>query len=91
MKHVCVAARIVDNAKPDGANMSILASEGDKVSDDSGRNPCESLHISAAYPGAGTSLAHGVVIRLDRILDTLCGRCLALSQTRDSASRVSLC
>jgi hypothetical protein len=43
MKHVCVAARIVDNAKPDGANMSILASEGDKVSDDSGRNPCETL------------------------------------------------
>jgi hypothetical protein len=51
MKHVCVAARIVDNAKPDGANMSILASEGDKVSDDSGRNPSEDLEISAAYPG----------------------------------------
>jgi hypothetical protein len=91
MKHVCVATRIVDDAKADGAKVSTLAPEADKVSDDSGRNPGAGLEISMGYPEAGTSLAHGVVICLDRILDTLRGRCLALSQTRDSASRVSCC
>jgi hypothetical protein len=39
MKHVCVATRIVADAKADGANVSTLAPEADKVSDDSGRNP----------------------------------------------------
>jgi len=91
MKHVCVATRIVDDAKADGGCMPILPLEADKVSDDSDRNPGESLEISTVYPGAVTSLAHGVVICLDRILDTLRGRCLALSKTRDSASRVSFC
>jgi hypothetical protein len=51
MKHVCVATRIVDEAKADGANVSTLALEADKVSDDSGRNPGGSLEISTDYPG----------------------------------------
>jgi hypothetical protein len=43
MKHVCVATRIVDGAKADGAKVSTLAPEADKVSDDSGRNPGQGL------------------------------------------------
>jgi hypothetical protein len=81
LKHVCVAARIGDGEAPGEANTSGIRKTSNEASADSGYNPL----------GLARVLAHGVVesplLRMTKPQDFL----LALSQNRDSASRVLSC
>jgi len=58
---------------------------------DFGRNPGTGIGISNDNPGLARVLAQGIVARLAHIPDRGGGSLRALSQNRDSASRVSLC
>src|SRR5258705_13959287 len=81
MTHVCVAVRIGDGKAPGEGNSHSIAKTSNEASADSDCNPF----------GLARVLAHGVVesplLRMTKPRDFL----LALSQNRDSASRVSLC
>jgi hypothetical protein len=81
MKHVCVAARIGDGKAPGEGNSRSIAKTSNAASADSGCNP----------KGLARVLAHGIVesplLRMTKLRAFL----RALSQNRDSASRVSLC
>jgi hypothetical protein len=81
MKHVCVAARIGDGKAPGEANIQYIRKTSNAASADSGCNPL----------GLARVLAHGIVA--SHLLRMTKPRVLlrALSQNRDSASRVSLC
>ena len=82
MKHVCVAARIGDGEALDAGNIeTLLASRATR--------PAPIL--AATLLGLARVLAHGIVAPLANIRDIGCGKLRALSQNRDSASRVSLC
>ena len=81
MKHVCVAARTADTAKGGAADIRYISKPPDKGSGRSGSNP----------KGWHEFSPKGCVAPLDRILDMLVVALLALSENRDSASRVSLC
>jgi hypothetical protein len=81
MKHVCVAARIGDGEALGAANIGNIRKTSNDASADSGSNP----------KGLARVLAHGIVesplLRMTKPRAFL----RALSQNRDSASRVSLC
>jgi hypothetical protein len=81
MKHVCVASQNWDDAKGGVAHIANMGKSPDKVSHDSGRNPS----------GWHEFWPNGFVAPLVNIRDIHCGSLRALSQNRDSASRVSLC
>jgi len=68
-----------------------MAKPADKVSADFGRNPGTDICIPTVSQGLARVLAHGIVARLANIAYMGCGSLRALSQNRDSASRVSLC
>jgi hypothetical protein len=81
MKHVCVAARIGDGEALDAGNIQNIGQSSNAASADPGCNP----------KGLARVLAHGIVA--SHLLRMTKPRVLlrALSQNRDSASRVSLC
>src|SRR5688572_7925009 len=81
MKHVCVAARTVDNAKDDEADIANISKESDKVS---GRFWLQPFGLARLF-------AHLCVVLLGHILDMAVVALLDLSENRDSASRVSWC
>ena len=81
MKHVCVAARTVDNAKRREADIENISKRRDKVSGRSGCNP-KGWHDFSPICCVGL---------LGHILDMAVVALLDLSENRDSASRVSLC
>src|SRR5687767_9348275 len=80
-KHACVAARIGDDAKRGAANMSILASRATKSAPVLAATPC----------GLARVLAHGFVPSPLLSRSKRRALLLALSQNRDSASRVLPC
>jgi hypothetical protein len=53
--------------------------------------PAQASENATPIQGLARILAHGFVARLANIPDIGCGSLRALSQNRDSASRVSLC
>ena len=81
MKHACVAARIGDGKAPGEGNSSFYCQDEQRGQRRFWLQPF----------GLARVLAHGVVesplLRMTKLQDFL----LALSQNRDSASRVSLC
>ena len=81
VKHVCVVARIGEGKAPGEGNGHSIAKTSNAAIADSGCNPF----------GLARVLAHSVVesplLRMTKPQDFL----LALSQNRDSASRVSPC
>jgi len=81
MKHVCVAARIGDGKAPGEGNSRSIAKTSNEASADSGCNP------SGWHEFWPMALSKGPLLRMTKPQDFL----LALSQNRDSASRVSLC
>ena len=81
MKHVCVAARIGDGKAPGEGNSRSIAKTSNAASADSGCNP------SGWHEFWPMALSKGPLLRMTKPQDFL----LALSQNRDSASRVSLC
>jgi len=84
-------AKIGDDAKDGAGHIANMAKPADKVSADFSRNPGDDIGIFKDFQGLARLLAHGVVATLVNIRDINCGSLLALSQNRDSASRVSLC
>jgi hypothetical protein len=81
MKHVCVAARIGDSKAPGEGNSRSIAKTSNADSADSGCNP------SGWHEFWPMALSKGPLLRVTKPRDFL----LALSQNRDSASRVSSC
>ncbi len=81
MKLVCVAARKVDNAKGGAADIANISKPPDKLSGRFWLQP----------EGLARLFAQLRVALLDHILDMAVVALLALSENRDSASRVSLC
>ena len=81
MKHVCVAARIGEGKAPGEANTQCMRKTSNAAIADSGCNP------SGWHEFWPTALSKGPLLRMTKRRDFL----LALSQNRDSASRVSLC
>src|SRR4029079_1546596 len=81
MKHVCVAARIGDSKAPGEGNSRSIAKTSNADSADSGSNP------SGWHEFWPMALSKGPLLRMTKPQDFL----LALSQNRDSASRVSSC
>ena len=79
MKHVCVAARIGDSKAPGKANTLRIRKTSNEASADSGCNP------SGWHEFWPMALSKGPLLRMTKPQDFL----LALSQNRDSASRVS--
>jgi hypothetical protein len=53
--------------------------------------PAQAVEYPMTLQGLARLLAHGVVARLANIAYMGCGSLRALSQNRDSTSRVSLC
>ena len=80
-----------DDAKDGAGYIEYMAKPADKISADFGRNPGTGIWKSNGNSGAVTILAHGFVAPLAHIPDRGGGSLRALSQNRDSASRVSLC
>src|SRR3954465_10760558 len=81
MKHVCVAARIGEGKAPGEGNSHSIAKTSNAAIADSGCNP------SGWHEFWHMALSKGPLLRMTKPQDFL----LALSQNRDSASRVSLC
>jgi len=84
-------AKIGDDAKDGAGHIAYMAKLADKVSADFGRNPGADIGLSKEYLGLARVLAHGFVARLANIAYMGGGSLRALSQNRDSASRVSSC
>jgi hypothetical protein len=92
MKHDCVAARIGNDKAHGAVNIANIHQPGNDGSADPGCNPTGHVSSYQHLPlGLARVLAHGVVPPLAHILDMRCGPLLALSQNRDSATRISLC
>ncbi len=81
MKHVCVAARIGEGKAPGEANTQCIGKTSNAAIADSGCNP------SGWHEFWPMALSKSPLLRLTKPRDFL----LALSQNRDSASRVSGC
>ena len=81
MKHVCVAARTVDNAKRGEADIANISKPRDKVSGRFWQQP----------EGLARLFAQLCVMLLGHIRDMAVVALLDLSENRDSASRASLC
>jgi len=81
MKHVCVAARIGDGKAPGEANTQCIGKTSNAAIADSGCNP------SGWHEFWPMALSKSPLLRMTKPRDFL----LALSQNRDSASRVSGC
>ncbi len=79
MKHVCVAARIGEDKAPGEGNSYSIAKTSNAVIADSGCNP------SGGHEFWPMALSKSPLLRMTKPRDFL----LALSQNRDSASRVS--
>src|SRR6187401_514982 len=79
MKHVCVAARIGEGKAPGEGNSRSIAKTSNAASADSGCNP------SGWHEFWPMALSKGPLLRMTKPQDFL----LALSENRDSASRVS--
>ena len=81
MKHVCVAARIGEGKAPGEGNSYSIAKTSNAAIADSGCNP------SGWHEFWPMAVSKDPLLRMTKPQDFL----LALSQNRDSASRVSLC
>jgi len=82
-------AKIGDDAKDGAGHIEHMAKPADKVSADFGRNPAQASEYPMTTQGLARVLAHSFVAPLANIPDIGCGSLRALSQNRDSASRVS--
>jgi len=80
-KHVCVAARIGEGKAPGEANTLCIGKTSNAAIADSGCNP------SGWHEFWPMALSKGPLLRMTKPRDFL----LALSQNRDSASRVLPC
>src|SRR3982751_1542569 len=81
MKHVCVAARIGEGKAPGEGNSRSIAKTSNAAIADSGCNP------SGWHEFWPMAVSKDPLLRMTKLRAFL----LALSQNRDSASRVSLC
>ena len=81
VKHVCVAARIGEDKAPGEDNSRSIVKTSNAAIADSGCNP------SGWHEFWPMALSKGPLLRMTKPKAFL----LALSQNRDSASRVSLC
>src|SRR5688500_12372383 len=98
MKHVCVAARTVDNAKRREADIQNISKRRDKVSGRSGCNP-KGWHEFSPICCVGLLGGNWGQTRISATWSNFESdpkfrsivALLDLSENRDSASRVSLC
>jgi hypothetical protein len=84
-------AKIGDDAKDGAGHIANMAKPADKVSDDFGRNPGVGIGIFKDNSGAGTSFGPWLCRSPCQYSYMGYGSLRALSQNRDSTSRISLC
>jgi hypothetical protein len=84
-------AKIGDDAKDGAGHMPIWPSRPTKSAPILAATPAQVFEYHTVFQGLARVLAHGFVAPLANILYMGCGSLRALSQNRDSASRVSLC